>query len=223
MRPNWSCPRLSRFVFTLAMWAAVSVALAAPGASAFEFTSFGAASFCGNPGPVGILGFRCLGLGATFTGDGGLGPYSDVLASGGFFAEFSASNIPEDFSGDHASYTISASGSVNSGIASLGLIFATDEAVSITATAPSGTLGLRDISSDPPVDIDLGAVGSYTVSAGHLYYLLFVGAGEGTFDIIVTFSDISGPADSDGDGVPDDQDICPGFDDNVDTDGDGFP
>jgi hypothetical protein len=30
-------------------------------------------------------------------------------------------------------------------------------------------------------------------------------------------------ADSDGDGVPDDQDICNGYDDNVDTDGDGTP
>ncbi|MCP3686020.1 MAG: S8 family serine peptidase [bacterium] len=29
--------------------------------------------------------------------------------------------------------------------------------------------------------------------------------------------------DSDGDGVPDDQDVCPGFDDNVDSDGDGVP
>jgi len=31
------------------------------------------------------------------------------------------------------------------------------------------------------------------------------------------------PSDSDGDGVPDNEDICPGFDDNVDTDGDGIP
>ena len=29
--------------------------------------------------------------------------------------------------------------------------------------------------------------------------------------------------DNDGDGVPDDQDICPGGDDNVDTDGDTVP
>ncbi|MGH8520668.1 MAG: LamG-like jellyroll fold domain-containing protein [Gammaproteobacteria bacterium] len=29
--------------------------------------------------------------------------------------------------------------------------------------------------------------------------------------------------DTDGDGVPDDQDICPGFDDSVDTDSDGVP
>ncbi len=31
------------------------------------------------------------------------------------------------------------------------------------------------------------------------------------------------PVDSDGDGVPDDQDVCPGGDDNADGDGDGFP
>ena len=29
--------------------------------------------------------------------------------------------------------------------------------------------------------------------------------------------------DEDGDGVPDDQDVCPGFDDTVDSDGDGIP
>ncbi len=29
--------------------------------------------------------------------------------------------------------------------------------------------------------------------------------------------------DSDGDGVPDDQDVCPGYDDNADADGDGTP
>jgi hypothetical protein len=32
-----------------------------------------------------------------------------------------------------------------------------------------------------------------------------------------------GVIDSDGDGVPDDEDVCPGFDDNIDTDGDGIP
>ncbi len=31
------------------------------------------------------------------------------------------------------------------------------------------------------------------------------------------------PNDADGDGVPDDEDICPGFDDTLDTDGDGVP
>ncbi len=31
------------------------------------------------------------------------------------------------------------------------------------------------------------------------------------------------PEDSDGDCVPDNDDICPGFDDNIDTDGDGLP
>ena len=31
------------------------------------------------------------------------------------------------------------------------------------------------------------------------------------------------PDDDDGDGVPNDEDICPGFDDNIDTDGDGVP
>jgi len=31
------------------------------------------------------------------------------------------------------------------------------------------------------------------------------------------------PIDTDGDGVPDDDDICPGFDDNIDTDEDGIP
>ncbi|MCP3686384.1 MAG: hypothetical protein GY861_27385 [bacterium] len=32
-----------------------------------------------------------------------------------------------------------------------------------------------------------------------------------------------GGEDTDGDGVPDDQDVCPGFDDNVDSDGDTVP
>ena len=32
-----------------------------------------------------------------------------------------------------------------------------------------------------------------------------------------------GSLDSDGDGVPDSDDICPGFDDAIDTDGDGIP
>lgn len=31
------------------------------------------------------------------------------------------------------------------------------------------------------------------------------------------------PNDADGDGVPDDEDVCPGFDDTLDTDGDGVP
>ena len=34
---------------------------------------------------------------------------------------------------------------------------------------------------------------------------------------------VTGPADSDGDGVPDDQDQCPGYDDGVDVDQDGIP
>jgi hypothetical protein len=40
---------------------------------------------------------------------------------------------------------------------------------------------------------------------------------------IVRADPIGGTPDSDGDGVPDDQDICPGGDDNVDTDGDFVP
>jgi len=31
------------------------------------------------------------------------------------------------------------------------------------------------------------------------------------------------PPDSDGDGVPDSEDLCPGFDDNIDVDADGIP
>ncbi len=36
-------------------------------------------------------------------------------------------------------------------------------------------------------------------------------------------ADCSGLADADGDGVPDDQDVCPGGDDHADADGDGVP
>jgi hypothetical protein len=36
-------------------------------------------------------------------------------------------------------------------------------------------------------------------------------------------ADAAGPIDTDGDGVPDDQDVCPGYDDALDADGDGVP
>ncbi|MGE4633267.1 MAG: thrombospondin type 3 repeat-containing protein, partial [Planctomycetota bacterium] len=49
----------------------------------------------------------------------------------------------------------------------------------------------------------------------------------GTGDLSIAFSDTTGPCafigDGDNDGVCDDVDICPGFDDTIDTDGDGTP
>ena len=41
--------------------------------------------------------------------------------------------------------------------------------------------------------------------------------------IFFGFMEVTVTNDSDGDGVPNDEDICPGFDDNIDTDSDGIP
>ena len=79
------------------------------------------------------------------------------------------------------------------------------------------------------VSISVTQVGGGVVASYNVVDTTFVGGGVGFY--VESQSAIFGlfeylvpdETDSDGDGIPDDQDICPGGDDNVDTDGDFVP
>jgi len=58
---------------------------------------------------------------------------------------------------------------------------------------------------------------------GQAVFRVSVVASGITTSHVVRATPTSSPSDSDGDGVPDDQDICPGGDDNVDSDSDFVP
>jgi len=69
-----------------------------------------------------------------------------------------------------------------------------------------------------------------TIPVGGFFEFTFNDEGVFTFRVspIVGFPpfgfiEVTVTDDFDGDGVPNDEDICPGFDDNIDTDGDGVP
>ncbi|MCP3935561.1 MAG: hypothetical protein GY708_09350, partial [Actinomycetia bacterium] len=97
--------------------------------------------------------------------------------------------------------------------------------VTSTATINGGTL-------------DLSYINAFTAAPGDSFVILDAGTLSGTFDTVISpdgqtwFIDydygadtitVNVCADDDGDGVCNADDICPGFDDNVDTDGDGIP
>ncbi len=84
-----------------------------------------------------------------------------------------------------------------------------------------------------PMDVVIDSSGNYIVTdnvgnrllkvtpAGVVTVIASTGLGTPLF-LAIEQTPVGDP-DTDGDGVPDSEDICPGFDDNIDTDGDGVP
>jgi len=69
--------------------------------------------------------------------------------------------------------------------------------------------------------------GSVPLSGGTTYYIVVDGwgnsGGDYVIDVVVSSGSPQPIPDEDGDGVPDDLDVCPGHSDHFDNDGDGVP
>lgn len=113
-------------------------------------------------------------------------------------------------------------------------------AVEIGGTTPGSEYDQLVVNSTATLGgtLDLSYIDTFTAAPGQSFVILTAGSLSGTFDAVnypdsqpwmVEYDEQAGTVtlqlctDSDGDGVCDANDVCPGFDDNMDTDSDGIP